>query len=86
MGGAGVTQLYELRSIMLLISYIGMCCPIGWGRIGYTLPILVWNPVWVSREQHGVSTYLSFQFQMSKKERELCEFEMDLNNLFLFAL
>ena len=24
--------------------------------------------------------------QMSKKERELCEFEMDLNNLFLFAL
>ena len=23
------------------------------------------------------------QFQMSKKEREICEFEMDLNNFFL---
>ena len=30
-------------------------------------------------------TYLSFQFQMSKKEREICEFEMALKN-FLFAL
>ena len=27
----------------------------------------------------------SFQFQMSKKEREICKVEMDLNN-FLFAL
>ena len=26
----------------------------------------------------------TFQFQMSKKEREICEFEIDLNN-FLFA-
>ena len=30
-------------------------------------------------------TFLSFQFQMSKKEREICEFEMALKN-FLFAL
>ena len=30
--------------------------------------------------------YLSFQFQMSKKEREICEFEMDLKNLFVCAL
>ena len=30
--------------------------------------------------------YLSFQFQMSKKERELCEFEMALNNCFVCAL
>ena len=29
-------------------------------------------------------TFLSFQFQMSKKEREICEFEMALKN-FLFA-
>ena len=29
--------------------------------------------------------YLSFQFQMSKKEREICELEPDLKN-FLFAL
>ena len=25
---------------------------------------------------------LSFQFQMSKKEREICEFKMDLKNFF----
>ena len=31
-------------------------------------------------------TYLSFQFQMSKKEREICEFEMDLKNFFVCAL
>ena len=30
--------------------------------------------------------YLSFQFQMSKKEREVCEFEMGLNNFFVCAL
>ena len=32
--------------------------------------------------------YLSFQFQMSKKKRELpvCEFEMDLKNFFVCAL
>ena len=34
----------------------------------------------------SLKTNLLFQFQMSKKERELCEFEMDLKNLFLFAL
>ena len=31
-------------------------------------------------------TSLSFQFQMSKKEREICEFEMDLKNFFVCAL
>ena len=50
-----------------------------------TLLILVCNRVWFSRELQSEWTYLSFQFQMSKKEREICEFEMDLNN-FLFAL
>ena len=29
--------------------------------------------------------FLSFQFQMSKKEREICEFEMDLNNFCVYA-
>ena len=28
-------------------------------------------------------TYLSFQFQMRKKEREICEFEMDFKNFFV---
>ena len=30
--------------------------------------------------------YLLFQFQMSKKERELCKMEMDLKNCFVCAL
>ena len=29
---------------------------------------------------------LSFQFQMSEKEREICEFEMDLKNFFVCTL
>ena len=32
----------------------------------------------------SVWTYLSFQFQVGKKEGETCEFEMDLKN-FLFV-
>ena len=33
----------------------------------------------------SVWTYLPFQFQMRKKEREIREFEMDLKNLFVCA-
>ena len=29
--------------------------------------------------------YLSFQFQMNKKEREICEFEVDFKKPFLLA-
>ena len=29
--------------------------------------------------------YLSFQFQMNKKEREICEFEVDFKKSFLLA-
>ena len=58
-------------------------------RAGF-LPILVWNQVWFSKELRGSDawTYLSCQFQMSirKKEREICEFEMDLKNSFVRAL
>ena len=40
----------------------------------------------VSERTTGVyGTFLSFQFEMSKKEREICELEMDLKN-FLVAL
>ena len=34
----------------------------------------------------SVWRYLAFQFQMGKKEREMCEFEMDLKNFFVCAL
>ena len=30
--------------------------------------------------------YLSFQFQMNNKEREICEFEMDLKNFLVCTL
>ena len=30
--------------------------------------------------------YLSFQFQMNKNEIEICEFEMRLENFFVYAL
>ena len=30
--------------------------------------------------------YLSFQFETSKKKREICEFEIDLMSLFVCAL
>ena len=33
---------------------------------------LVWNRVWFLSELRSVLTYLLFQFQMSKKEREIC--------------
>ena len=38
------------------------------------------------RSDYGnVWTYLSFQFQMNKKERVIFEFEMGLKKLILFA-
>ena len=57
-------------------------CAAPWGRLlsflvwkgVNTLPILVWNRVWFSRELRSVWTYLSFRFQMSKKEREFAFF------------
>ena len=39
--------------------------------------------VWSGLNYGSVWTYLSFQFQKGKKQREICEFEMDLNNCFV---
>ena len=39
-----------------------------------------------SRNYGSIWTNLSFQFQMSKKESQICEFEMDLKNFFVCAL
>ena len=33
-----------------------------------------------------MNVLLPFQFQMSKKEREICKFEMDLNSFFVCAI
>ena len=43
-----------------------------------SLQILLWNRVWFCQGNYGsVVTYLSFQFQMNKKEKVIYEFEMD---------
>ena len=73
---------------------IGICAaPSGWvlapfwSENGYTL-----SPFWSGigygfrGNYWSVLTYLSFQFQMSKKERGICEFEMDLKNFFVCLL
>ena len=79
------TQKYGLFcSLLPYISYIGMCHPIGQG----------FCPFWSESGMVFEGTtgmherFLSCQFQMSirKKEREVCEFEMDLKNFFVCAL
>ena len=54
-----------------------------WSENGYTL-CPFWSGIGYGfRGNYGsVWTYLSFQFQMSEEEREICEFEMDLKNFF----
>ena len=42
--------------------------------------------VWFPKERRIVWMYLSFQFQIRKKEREICEFEMNLKNCFVCAV
>ena len=58
-----------------------------WSENGYTL-CLFWSGIENDfRGNYGsVGRYLSSKFQMSKKEREICEFEMDLMSLFVCAL
>ena len=69
--GAGVTQLYELRSIMLLISYIGMCCPIGCrvgsGRVHFAHFGLESRMVFEGTTRVYESIY---RFNSKKKEKE----------------
>ena len=58
-----------------------------WSENGYTL-CPFWSGIGCGfRGNYGsVLTFLSFQFQMSKKEREIWEFEMDLKNFFVCAV
>ena len=57
--GAGVLP-YSHIGMFRLIGY-GFGAVLVWKRV-YTLPILVWNRVWFSRELRSLWTYLSFQF------------------------
>ena len=70
-------------------SYIGMCAH----RVGFLRRFVLKTGIHFAH--FGLELGMVFegttecmnvfivQFQMSKKERELCEFEMDLNNFFL---
>ena len=92
----GVCMSFHMRSATRRgtpLYKLGMRRPIGsgyfaglvWKRV-YTLSILVWNRYGFWGNFGSVWTYLSFQFQMSKKEREICKFQMDLMNSFVYAL
>ena len=77
--------------VLPYISHFGMCRPKGKGffcRFGLMAGINFAQ--FFSRIGCGcqgnygsVRTYLLFQFQMSKKETEICEFEMDFQKPFL---
>ena len=47
------------------------CCPIGWGRVGYTLPILVWNHVWFLRELRECMKVFIVSIPKRKRKRNL---------------
>ena len=51
-------------------------------KSGIDLPVLVWNRLWFSRELREYM-YLSFQFQMTKKERRICKLETDFKKSLL---
>ena len=67
------------------MSHMGMCTPKGMvfamllSENGY-----LWSGIEYAFQGSSVSvrTHLLFQFQMSKREREICKFEMVLRNLF----
>ena len=65
-----------------VLPYIRVFAPFR-SENGYTLCLFCSGIGFGFRRNYGsVRTYLSFQFQMSKKEREICEFEIDLKYFF----
>ena len=75
------------------ISYIGMCRPIasGFGAVlvlkrVYTLPILVWNRVWFSRElQDRMNVFFCFNSKWVRKKEKYTNSKW-IWIFFLFAL
>ena len=75
---------------MLNIRRIGMCAPKGrvfapfWSENGYRLcPFWLGIRYGLQGNYRSVLTNLSFQFQGSKNEREICKFKMDFKIYFL---
>ena len=52
-------------------------------KTGIDFPYFGLEGFWFLRELRECMNELSFQFQMSKKEREISEFEMDFKKSFL---
>ena len=72
-GGEGYSLI---QAVQVCAAPTGRVFAPFWSGIGYGF-----------RGNYGSAwRYLSFQFQMSKKEREICEFEMDLMNFCVCAL
>ena len=80
----GVTPLYKPYRGMFRPKGYDFCAVLVWKRVE-TLPILVGNRYRFQGNYGSVRKYLSFQCQMNKKEREICEFEMDFKKSFLLA-
>ena len=84
-----VIFMFLPQGVLPYICLTGMCRPKGygfwadlvWKRV-LPLPILVWVWVWFLRDFGGGWTYLSFEFQINKKEREICELETDFRKSF----
>ena len=75
------------RSPQCINGHIGRCRPKGWGFAPTGIHFVHFDlesPGYGFQGNYGkVRTYLLFQFQMSKKEREICEFEKDFRKSFL---
>ena len=83
-GGGGVTPLYKPYRYVPphrvgFLRCFGLKMGVHFAHFGL-------ERVWFPKELRIVWMYLSFQFQISKKEREICEFEMDLKNCFVCAV
>ena len=68
LGGGGIPLYKPYKYVPA--QRVGSLGLLVWKRV-YTLPIMVWNRVWFSREYGSVWTYLSFQFQMNKNEKDI---------------
>ena len=83
-GGGGVTPLYKLYRYVLIAPREGFLGLFGlktlypfWSGIGYGF----------SGNYGSVHewTHISFQFQMSKNEIEICQFEIHLENFLVYS-
>ena len=76
-----------IQSVQVCAAPTGRVFGPFWSENGYTL-----CPFWSGieygfRGNYGSAwRYWSFQFQMSKKEREICELEMDLHFFLFYTL